>query len=408
MGDDVMDVEVVASATAAAALKRPEDEEAAAASAAAAAAAAAATTTMEVDGRLPGEGRQPGEAMPSAERGWQVGSDDRARSIHERARRMVALFLREHRTEELIPENSRVVLLNSEVSLKAAFRALAENGIGGAPIWDSGAQHYLGMLTATDLIEVMQCIYSNGGDQAVTSELIMASLRRWKEISKSQHNSLAVADAEGSLFDACCSLRDNQIRRLPILCFKSNMVLHVMTHSSVLRFVHNHVRQNGYSSKPRDMSDNVALVAPRSDDILAALFDMTLGQLEIGTFRGIETTTYDTRIVDVLQALASRRISALPVVSKEGVVLDVYSRSDLPHLSQSLRSLSLDITVHEALNHHHLIGAKVETCRRIDTLRQIFEKFDSTGKHRLYCVNDSGVLEGVVTLSDVMGYFLSD
>lgn len=44
------------------------------------------------------------------------------------ARRAVTFFLRSRIAEEIVPTNSRVVLLDAHIRLRHAFRALIENG----------------------------------------------------------------------------------------------------------------------------------------------------------------------------------------------------------------------------------------------------------------------------------------
>lgn len=44
------------------------------------------------------------------------------------ARNVVATFLRDHRAEDIVPVNSRVVVIDSAVRLRQAFKALLENG----------------------------------------------------------------------------------------------------------------------------------------------------------------------------------------------------------------------------------------------------------------------------------------
>lgn len=44
------------------------------------------------------------------------------------ARRVVTSFLRGHRAEDIVPANSRVVIVDGAVSLRHALRALLDNG----------------------------------------------------------------------------------------------------------------------------------------------------------------------------------------------------------------------------------------------------------------------------------------
>lgn len=45
-----------------------------------------------------------------------------------KARKIIASFLREHRTDEVILENNRVVILEADLPTQAAFKAFLENG----------------------------------------------------------------------------------------------------------------------------------------------------------------------------------------------------------------------------------------------------------------------------------------
>jgi len=45
-----------------------------------------------------------------------------------KARKIIATFLREHRTNEVILENNRVVVLEADLPSEVAFKALLENG----------------------------------------------------------------------------------------------------------------------------------------------------------------------------------------------------------------------------------------------------------------------------------------
>lgn len=44
------------------------------------------------------------------------------------ARHVVVAFLGDHRADEVVPVNSRVVVIDSAIRLRQAFRALLENG----------------------------------------------------------------------------------------------------------------------------------------------------------------------------------------------------------------------------------------------------------------------------------------
>lgn len=52
-----------------------------------------------------------------------------------------------------------VLLICKNVKVKKAFFALIYNGVRAAPLWDSKNQNFVGMLTITDFILILQKYY---------------------------------------------------------------------------------------------------------------------------------------------------------------------------------------------------------------------------------------------------------
>lgn len=55
----------------------------------------------------------------------------------------------------------------------------------------------------------------------------------------------------------------------------------------------------------------------------------TLEELRIGTFANIETACQDTSIIDALEKFVERRVSALPMISEEGKLVDIFAKFDV-------------------------------------------------------------------------------
>lgn len=307
------------------------------------------------------------------------------------ARRVVVSFLRDHQTEEVVPDNSRVVILDSSLPLCHAFRALLENGIRAAPVVDVHTYNFTGMFTVSDVIDCLRHFYYNQPEHNIMRGLDEYTLASWRSISESPdvHAGFRYADAESSLFDACRMLRDHRIHRLPILSNK-NLLLCTLEHWRVLQFVHEHL--GGY---------DVHRAPPATD-----LFNLTLSQLRIGTYSGIVTVRQTDSLLHVLETLHTRHLSAVPVVDESLTLSNVYSRTDITVLGKNTANINLDQSVMEALSLVRAHDFRVHTCRRSDTLRYIFEWFESTRKHRLYVVSERGFIEGVLSLSDLLAYFL--
>ena len=55
----------------------------------------------------------------------------------------------------------------------------------------------------------------------------------------------------------------------------------------------------------------------------------TLRELNIGTYKDIETARGETLIIEALNKFVERRISALPIVDDEGKLVDIYAKFDV-------------------------------------------------------------------------------
>lgn len=137
------------------------------------------------------------------------------------------------------------------------------------------------------------------------------------------------------------------------------------------------------------------------------LFDLTVSTLGLGTFGAILSVTEATPLVAVLQLLSEQRLSAVPVVAPDGTLVNVFARVDVRELAtDDRRPLNLRERLGDVLQRLRPEGFAVATCAATDSVRALFSRFDAARKHRLYCVDGGGRLLGVVSLSDVLRYFL--
>jgi 5'-AMP-activated protein kinase, regulatory gamma subunit len=310
----------------------------------------------------------------------------------QNARKLVVAFLREHRAEEVVPESSRVVVIDASVKLSHAIRALLDNGIRAAPLVDIQSLKFVGMLTVSDIIDCLRHFYYSSPDRNVTRGLEEHTVASWRAISQSSdvQTGFRFADAESSLFDACRMLRDHRIHRLPII-YDRNLLLCTLEHWRILQFVHRHLGGHDGPYQPPAVN----------------LFDLSLAQLGIGTYSDIITVRHSDTLLHVLETMSDRQLSAVPVVDDAMRLINVYSRTDITVLGRlGAGAINLDQPVSETLISVRSPEFSVDTIRRSDTLRVIFERFENSRKHRLYAVNEHRAVEGVISLSDLLAYFL--
>lgn len=142
------------------------------------------------------------------------------------------------------------------------------------------------------------------------------------------------------------------------------------------------------------------------------LFNAPLITLGIGSYAPDLVAVPETAsLVSVLQVLAERRISSVPIVTADegATVVDTYSREDVGFLAVDPTLLVLDApvgAVRKTQTSMTGVDSTLMTCRATDTLAQALTLLAVGGGRveRLVCVDDDRRVTGVVSLSDIFGW----
>lgn len=199
---------------------------------------------------------------------------------------------------------------------------------------------------------------------------------------------LRFAKGMDSLLTACLMMRDDGLHRVPIIT--DRVLLCILDYSRVLRFL------NGHFADVRE-----------DDSGARRILGFTLGQLGLGDFDNMVSVRDSDNMIDVLRVLKERDLRAVPVVTADGKLVNVYSRSDTALLAVGEWGGGvLDGAVGDFLNRVRRTDFAVATCRRTDCLGEVFRRFELTRWHRLFIVDDNRAVVGVLSLSSVLRYFL--
>lgn len=286
-------------------------------------------------------------------------------------------------------------------------------GVRAAPVIDTATHQFCGMISVSDIVDSLLHLYfSRQPDDLhdLSEGLNECTVRTWQQQRPPPHPSDAAsspgdrqftcAAANSPLFDAVRLMRDAGLLHLPILS-SDGTLLHTLEHWRVLRFLHRHFATATVPNRPS---------APATDPQHATrLFSLTLSQLNVGTYSNLVTIPSSLPLIDCLQTLQHRALSALPVVNARNELVEVYSRADAAILTiGGCDGAMLQRSVGEVLSGVRggiaFVGA---TCRRNEMLGTLFERFERTGVQRLYVIEESGGgVVGVVSLSDLLRYFL--
>ncbi|KAL6079396.1 5'-AMP-activated protein kinase subunit gamma-2 [Balamuthia mandrillaris] len=311
-----------------------------------------------------------------------------APSILASEKQFLSDLLKSYKAYDLIPVSGKIVVLDTALPVKAAFIALIENGVKSAPLWDSEVQDYVGMITVTDFMNILRHFYRAPTDKDLAQELEEHEIRTWRDITAGEvprPSGLIGVHPENSLYDAACTLLKHSIHRLPVIDKQdSNSILYIVTHRKINNFLVRSLQAN--ASSP--------------------MLNLTIGELGIGTFEHVVTVLKDTPLIVVLDLLAERQISAVPIVDEHGVATNVYSNSDVLSIAKHRTYEDLGKPVEEVVARKAKHRLAIMTCKRSDTLSEVLNRLLETKVHRLICVDSTGRVVGIVSLSDILKAFV--
>jgi len=290
-------------------------------------------------------------------------------------------FFKFHRSYDLIPTSAKLVVFDTQLLVKKAFFALVYNGVRAAPLWDSVKQRFVGMLTITDFIRILSMNYKS--PTLEMEELEEHRLSTWRDVLHDVKD-LIYIHPDASLYYAIKMLIHNKIHRLPVIDQKNGNVLYILTHKRILRFLFLYIH---------DM--------PQAKYLQQSILD-----LKIGTYNDVEVAYEETPIIEALHKFVYKRVSALPIVDKEGRLIDIYAKFDVINLAAEKTYSNLDVTLKTANQHRNEWFEGVHKCKQDESLFAVMERIVKAEVHRLVVVDDDNKVTGVISLSDILNYLV--
>lgn len=186
----------------------------------------------------------------------------------------ICAFLRSKTTYDILPVSFRLIVLDASLLVKKALAALLANGelqgryfidadlldVVSAPLWDSKQCHYVGMLTVSDFINLIQYYYQHSSYAQASKDIErfeLGSLRDVEKIIGAPPPQTSCITPTMSIFDACAKLVKAPARRLPLIDHDSETgqetIVSVLTQYRVLKFI----AMNVGTVKPRDDTDSL-------------------------------------------------------------------------------------------------------------------------------------------------------
>lgn len=302
-----------------------------------------------------------------------------ASSFQENINHIYKRFFSKYHCYDLIPVSAKLVVFDTQLLVKKAFTALVNNGCRAAPLWESSTQKFVGMLSVTDLIQIIRTYHKS--PTIKVKDVEDQRIEVWRSLLQQNSRSLISIEPDACLLDAIVTLTQSKVHRLPIIDPDSGNVLYILTHKRILRFLFLF-----YHELPQP----------------SFLF-RSLQELKIGTYESIITITRNSLVIAALDKFIEKRISALPVIDEHtGKVIDIFAKHDVVQIAADKTYKDLSLTIGEALERRNNWFEGVVKCKLDDTLGTVIHRIVKAEVHRIIVVDDDDKVLGVVSLSDIL------
>ncbi|KAI1390901.1 CBS-domain-containing protein [Hypoxylon trugodes] len=295
-------------------------------------------------------------------------------------------FLRVRTSYDVLPLSFRLIVLDNDLLIKKSLDILIQNGIVSAPLWNSQQSKFAGLLTATDYINLIQyyCQFPEHIDDV--DKFRLSSLRDIERaIGVLPLETISVHPSR-PLYEACSRMLKSRARRIPLVDIdhetERETVVSVITQYRILKFIAVNTEQH------------------------TMLLKQSVREIGLGTYNNLATAKMTDSVLEVINLMVVHNISAIPIIDKNNVVLNVFEAVDvIPCIKGGVYD-ELKSTVGEALTKRPEDFQGIYTCQEDDRLDSIFVTLRQSRVHRLVVIDDNWHLKGIISLSDILKYVL--
>ena len=284
-------------------------------------------------------------------------------------------FFKCYKCYDLIPTSAKLVILDMGLSIKKAFYAMLETGVRTCPVWSSTHQNYVGLVSLTDFISVIQNNYK--GSLEDMGQLEDQTLEDWLGDNKAAKlvkfsmlcnyignlsRECQSVTPDTSLFQAISMMVASKTNKIPIMDPSNGNILYVLNQKPLLRFLLNFVPNLQYFNH---LTLSLAEAGVGTLENIEVTFESgrCLSRLSIQHPRNIQVATLSQTVAETMSQFESKGISCVPVVEGDGKCVDIYCKYDLTHLVSSNTYNHLEISIREALKVRQQYFEGVLTCR---------------------------------------------
>jgi len=298
--------------------------------------------------------------------------------------------------DDLVPEKSSLIMIDSKDTLPKAFNLLIKNNIYSAPVHDASRNEYLGFLDLLDIVAFIVMIFDAQKHHKNELDIDLYDLLEQVEKFDLEHATRVIGMASqnpfcpvhsGSHIKKCLEVFVRSgAHRIPIVEGKN--MKSVLTQSAVVQWLNSilpHISEN--------------------------LRKKTIRELSIG-LKEVASVRVDATALDAFRLMAERKIHAVAVVDEKGEIFSNISAKDIKVLQPDALFTRMYRPAMELIQHVRSLNMKAvfpSFCITLDnTFEEAVRKLAVLNVHRLY-IEDSGRKPiGVISLGDILSVLLNE
>jgi CBS domain-containing protein len=294
-------------------------------------------------------------------------------------------LLQKHRVRDVIDPHRKLVTAKYNEEVTDLLKRLSDAHVLSAVVVDDQRPGVWGFVDVLDLLHCVVSVTSESKD--ITKE----SLRnvKWEGqcfgrqmsgmlVNISRSNPYETVSMDTPLMDAVKILSIDNHR---VAVTEKERVLNILSQSDIVNFL-----------ATRGVYVGSKMMQPIVEAGLAPL--------------GVASVLDTVNVLDCIKFMAQHKLSAVPVVDKEGKIVSNFSASDLLGLNEN-NFQYLQHSVKDFLHKMHGFPKPPVTCTTTDTLESVLLRMVVHKVHRVYVVPPTMKPSGVISMTDIMQVLLA-
>lgn len=281
-----------------------------------------------------------------------------------------------------------IIHVDSETTAVEALKVLTKHNILSAPILDAKAKKFIGLVDMLDLVTFVVDIYKDlekKGDETDFFSLLESGERFVTQEVKTiadlsdRNPFLPVRDTD-TLLSVLNFVGEKGLHRVPVLNAEGEVV-NFLTQSALVDYLGKNISKLG-------------------------TVDKTVGELLLGC-KPVVKVNINSNAIDAFKLMVQHKVSAVAVVDDENRLISNVSARDIRTIATDhkvisglftpIRNFLLAIYSERVLETSPAIGCSVK-----DTVGIVLRKLAVSKVHRVYVIDSSRAVIGVISLSDIL------